>query len=279
MATDVNINLTEEQRQQLLDLLCRRFKKMTSNSLLELERLTRHPVALTGFQPVSGNPGVTKTDLVQSKDSGPNDVIEGVATTPISRREFMMYGASGIIGLILGYGWWKSDTNVDNLSGTLENVEQDVNHLEQTVFDLQRMIYNLDQEIADFQNTYQPTLDSIAQLNQQVNNLYGQYQQLDEVGKVIADLLQKVSGYALLLPEIERYAQPIKTMMDLVKENTPAVLSAAGEAIAKLNFWFSNESDQGINDRLLMPTASVFQMIENEVKADMDSIKAELDYS
>ena len=133
--------------------------------------------------------------------------------------------------------------------------------------------------IENFQGTYQPTLEAIACLSQQVNNLSSQYQQLDQVGEAIANLLQEVSLYAALIPKVERYAQPINTMVDMVKENTPAVVSAAADAIAKLSFWFSNEGDQGINNRLLMPTASVFQTIQNEVKADMDSIQADLDQS
>jgi hypothetical protein len=49
MAAVAYTNLTEEQHQQLFDLLNRRFKKMTPDCLLELERLTRHPGGLTGF--------------------------------------------------------------------------------------------------------------------------------------------------------------------------------------------------------------------------------------
>jgi len=269
--------LTEEQRQQLLDLLHKRFKKMTAHTLLELERLTRHPAGLSGFQPISNNLVITKAELVQSKDSDSNQVIDGVFSTPINRREFMTYVASGLISLMLGYGWRKSDTNADNLSGTLENVELDVNHLRQTILELQRIIYRLHEEIADFQSTYQPTLDAIARLKEQINNLYSQYQELDEIGKAIADLMQLASRYATLIPELERYAQPINTMVEMVKENTPATISAAEEAIAKLNFWFSNEGNQDINNRLLMPIDSVFQMIENEIKTDIEVIRAKLD--
>jgi uncharacterized protein YoxC len=250
---------------------------MPSNSLLELERLTRHPVELTGFQSVSSNPAVPKTELVQSKGSESPEVIDGVVTTPISRREFMMYGLSGAIGLLLGIGWWKSDTNADHLAGTLESVGQDVTHMEQNILELQRMISTLGQEVESFEDTYQPTLEAIAYLNQQVNNLSSQYQQLDQVGEAIANLLQEVSLYAALIPQVERYAQPINTMVDMVKENTPAVISAATAAIARLSFWFSNEGGQGVNNRLLMPTAAVFQMIDNEIKTDMDGIQAQLD--
>lgn len=277
MTTFANIHLTEEQRQQLLDLLHKRFKKMTVYALLELEKLTRHPASLSGFQPVSNNLVVTKAKLVQSKDRDSTQVIDGAFSTPINRREFMTYVASGLISLMLGYGWWKSDTNADNLSGTLENVELGVNHLGQTTLELQRVIYSLREEIADFQSMYQPTLDAIVQLNEQINKFYSQYQQLDEIGKAIADLMQLASHYGTLIPEFERYAQPINTMMEMVKENTPATISAAEEAIAKLNFWFSNQGDQGINNRLLMAIDPVFQIIENEIKTDVEAIRAKLD--
>jgi hypothetical protein len=275
--TLTNIHLTEEQRQQLLDLLHKRFKKMNDRALLELERLTRHPGDLTGFQAVPKQLVVTKPELVQPRNTDSNQVIDGVFSTPINRREFMAYAASGLISLILGYGWWKSNTNADNLSGTLDEVGLGINHLGQTTVELQRVIYSLREVMADFQSTYQPTLNAIAQLNQQINKLYGQYQQLDEIGKAIADLMQLASRYATLIPEVERYAQPINTMVEMVKENTPSTISAAEEAIAKLNFWFSNEGDQGINNRLLMPTDSVFQMIENEIKTDIEAIRTKLD--
>jgi len=227
MTNFANMDLTEEQRQQLLDLLHKRFKKMTSCTLLELEGLTRHPASLSGFQSVSNNLVVTKENLVQSKDNDSNQVIDGVFTTPLNRREFMTYGASGLLGLMLGYGWWKSDTNANNLSGTLENVDLGVNHLGQTILELQRIIYGLRQEISDFQSTYQPTLDAIAQLSEQMSQLQSQYQQLDEIGKAIAGLMQLVSRYATLIPELDRYAQPVNTMAGMVNANIPATISAA----------------------------------------------------
>ncbi len=279
MAVVANIDLTEEQHQQLLDLLNRRFKKMTCTSLLELERLTRHPVELTGFQSVSASaiPAVPKTEPVPPRDNEAQQVNEEGWTAPVNRREFMLYGAAGLMGAILGYGWWKSDANADQLSGTLANVGQGVSHLEQNVLELQRMISTLDQEIAGFQNYYQPTLDTVAHLRYQVDVLNNQYQQLDAIGKAIADLLDKISMYAALFPEINQYAQQVNTMVGMVKDNIPAILLAAGEALDKLNTWFSNEGNQGINNRLLKPTASVFQMIGNEIRTGLNSINAELD--
>lgn len=191
----------------------------------------------------------------------------------------MTYGAAGILGALLGVGWYQSDKNAVQLSGTLENVGLGVNHLEQNILELQRMISALDQEIADFQHTYHPTLNAIVHLDQQVGILSTQYQQLDVIGQAIADLLDKGSEALALVPKAKDYAQQMNTIIGMVRENVPAIISAAAEALVQLSFWFSNEGDQGINNRLLMPTASVFRTIENEVRADMDAIQANFDYS
>ena len=146
MTAAATINLTEEQRQQLLDLLYRRFRKMNSNGLLELERLTRHPAELTGFQPVSSNPVVPKKEAVPPKNGQSSDVVEGVVTTPVNRREFLKYGAAGLLGAFLAYGWWQSDQNADNLSGILENVGRDATTWMRTFLSFSKMISVLGQE-------------------------------------------------------------------------------------------------------------------------------------
>lgn len=276
--TIANINLTEIQRQQLLEILSRRFKKMTDHALLELERLTRHPVDLVGFEAKTSNLVPAKAVTIESNEKRSENVIDGVFSEPINRREFLAYPISALLLALsggLGYGLSKSNASVKDLSSTLEDVDFGVSNLKETIIELEQDIYNCSLVMSEYLDTYQSTLNSIAQLGEHTEMLQGLLSQLDTTGMTLAEMIQKAFDLLGLLPKTENFAGSMSTMMETVR-NIPDTISLAKNAIGNLSLWFSNEHDQGISNRLLNPTGLIFHIVENEIKPKVDVIQSRL---
>jgi hypothetical protein len=270
-------SLTEIQRQQLLDILNKRFQKMTDGALLELERLTRHPMDLAGFQAKS-NDIVVRPDIkiVKHQEKIPDYVTTKVFNSPLTRREFITCSATGLLGLLLcgtGYGWLSSSTSVEELSGKIEEVNSDITGLRDVVEDMENKAEKCDQEILFYLEVYPQTLKCIGELKSSLDKIQGLYSQFDETGMTIADAIQKIFDWISWYPDAEKFAQLISTMLDIVK-STPDIIVSAEKAITDLDNWFSNDSNHSLKDRVFYPTQSLIQDIENKINPKVQSIQA-----
>ena len=272
------VSLTEVQRQQLLEVLGRRFKKMADTALLELERLTRHPVDLANFQPKMSDVAIAKAATPVFDDKNADGVIDAAFSTPISRREFIAYSASGLLGLLLcgaDYGWSKSNDSVENLSAIVAAVGSDINSLTAIIGGLQATLDACNELTVEFLNAYPQTLYSIARFKENIEKTKSLYSQLDETGMTIAEIIQFVVNIVSFVPDTENYTQPVNAMLDVVK-NIPDTVFWAEQALTNLEPWFSDEQDQGINSRLLFPMQSVLHTIDNDIRTKLDSSRTKL---
>ena len=268
------IQLTEEQRHQLLDILYRRFHKMTDLALLELERLTRHPVNLTGFQPKTNEVIATKASPVEVHKDNSEEVIDAVFTQPLSRREFLVYIVLGLISGGTTYGWIKRDQTADSLSATLGDVNLDINGLTEKIRVVEDIILTSNANIKEFQNSYQQTVYSLAQFKDGLNKTKNLYEQFGQVGRTITELIQFIlNSY---IPE--KFVQPVNVVLDLLT-NISDTINLADYVLANLNLWFSEEPSQGIDNKVLSPAQLVFNTLDNDIKASLINIQARIHFA
>jgi archaellum component FlaC len=273
-----DIHLTEDQRGQLLDILDRRFRKMSGHALLELERLTRHPVDLAGFQAQTDSLATDKAQIVETQDRISNQVINSTFSRPVNRREFLAYSASGLLGLMLlgtGYGWSKSNESVDTLMGTMADVEREVAGLADSITGLQNTTAACRQAILEFQTTYPQTTYGFAQLKTNAETVRGLYNQLEGTGMQVTEIVEFLLNLASINADIARFAQPISTMVDVVR-NTASLIALIELVLDNLSIWFSDENDRGINRRLLFPAQLIFDTLDNDTTLRLQSLQARL---
>lgn len=275
---NTSIHLTEEQHQQLLDVLSRRFKKMPDHVLLELERLTRHPMDLSGFQPKSYDVPAVRLRAVEPHSQNPDNVIGTVFSKPLTRREFMAVSASGLLSFLLlgtGVGWRKSYQTAENFSATITDANSDVTSLRETIGSIQETIRSCREVILQLQNGYPQTIYSIAQLTENIQRTQQLYSQFDETGMTVTEIIEFVVNIVSLVPDTQSYTQPVTALLEAVN-NIPEIIFWAERALVNLDFWFSEEQGQGVNNKLLSPIQLIFDTIENNVKIELDSIQGKL---
>jgi hypothetical protein len=271
------IQLTEEQRGQVLDLLNRRFHKISDQALLELEQLTRHPADLAGFQARTSNLNVAKPHTAEPNTRSSN-VIDAKFSSPMNRREFLAYSVSGVLGMLLlgaGYGWKMSNQSSENLSATINAVDEDVAGLANSLMGLQSTITACRQAILEFQTAYPETTYGFAQLRTQADSMRGLYHQLEGTGMQVTEIVEFLLNLASFNADIARFAEPISTMMDVIKY-TPSLIALIDLVLDNLSLWFSDENDRGINRRLLFPAQLVFDTLDNDAMLRLQMLQTRL---
>lgn len=273
------VALTDTQRQQLLEILNKRFRRMTDCALLELERLTRHPVDLAGFQAKSSEIVTrAKAEVIAQHDSGLRNVVPETYSKPVTRREFITYSATSLLGLLLcgtSYGWLSSNTSAKNLSSTITEADFEADTLMETIIGIQLTANKCDEVILEYSNIYLQRINDIVQLRFSLEQIQSLYAQLDETGINVADAIQFVFDLLSLIPNAEKYAQLISTMMEVIM-NTPDTIRLAQNTIANLDSWFSNEPDRGLNTRLFAPAHQIIQEFNDNVQPKVQAIQQRL---
>lgn len=253
---------------------------MTDLTLLELERLTRHPVDLTGFQPTSSNLITGKVEPRDSKEVHPVDVVDASFSKPVNRREFLAYSTSGLLALLLvgsGYGWMRSNKTAADISEGMAGIAFDVGSLSGEIAELQKAITECSNVISEFQNLFQQTSYSVSQLKDNLEITRNLYEQLDGMGITLTEIIEFIVNVISLIPNAGKYVQPINTILDVVKK-TPETITVAEKAMTDLYVWFSNQQGQGVNNRLLLPALSVFFAINKDVVPTVEGLQNRIEH-
>jgi hypothetical protein len=276
--TVAEMDLTEEQRGQLIEVLDRRFRKMSNHALLELERLTRHPVDLATFQAKSNLLTIPQANPSKLEDKNFDHVIDAKFSKPMTRREFLGCLLSGSLGMLAvgttGYGWWKSNESAQNLSAAIQSTNANLSDLAASLDNLQTNVQGCNEVVSEFLNDYPLTLYSLALLRENIEKTQNLYSQLDQTGMTIAEIIEAIVNVMTLVPHTELYTKPVNSLLDAVK-NIPEVIFWVEQALATLDPWFND--NEGINSRLLLPIQIVFDSIDNDLKTRLDVIQSELD--
>jgi hypothetical protein len=276
-----NIQLTEIQRQELLAVLMRRFQKVTDCALLELERLTRHPAELEGFQAKNSH-SITvpqRADASKLEISKSSEVPESLFHQPISRREFLSCSLIGLMSLSIcgtGSGWLYTHSTAKELKNLISDIDIDTVSLDENIRGIQAASNICNQVLSEYRGIYLQTIQNIAELEMSVIQIRSLCNQLDEMGMNIAEVVQQVLGGLSLIREVEKYAKPLDIMLEIAK-NTQNTTSVAENTINNLKLWFSNDQDQGLNNRLFIPIQSLIQSLDEDIKSKVDSIRHKIE--
>lgn len=275
--TVADMNLTDDQREQLMEVLDRRFRKMSNHALLELERLTRHPVDLATFQPKSNVLAVPKLEPPKLEEKNSDNVIDAKFSTPMTRREFLGCLFSSSLGVLAvgttSYGWWKSNESVEKLSATVQSTNNRVSNLTASMHDLQTRVQACNEVISEYLDSYPLTLYSIAQLKENIEKTKNLYSQLDQTGMTATEIIEFIINILTFVPNTEIYTKPVNALLDAVK-NIPNIVFWAEQELTALTLWFNENG--GINNRLLLPIQAVFDSIDNDLKPKIEVIQGEL---
>jgi hypothetical protein len=252
---------------------------MTDSALLELERLTRHPVDLAGFQAKSSQIAAgAKAEVIITNDKNRRPAVVETYSKAVTRREFMTYSATGLLSLLLcgtSYGWLTSSISAKNLSSTITETDFEVDSLMETLRGMQLIANSCDEAILEYSSIYPQRLNDIVQLKSSLEQIQNLYAQLDETGINVADAIQFVFDLLSLIPNAEKYTQPISTMMEVVMK-TPETLRLAHGATSNLEHWFCNEQNQGLHNRLFAPAHQIIQELKDNIQPKVSAIRARL---
>jgi hypothetical protein len=130
--------------------------------------------------------------------------------------------------------------------------------------------------LSEYRGIYLQTIQNIAELEMSVIQIRSLCNQLDEMGMNIAEVVQQVLGGLSLIREVEKYAKPLDIMLEIAK-NTQNTTSVAENTINNLKLWFSNDQDQGLNNRLFIPIQSLIQSLDEDIKTKVDSIRHKIE--
>ena len=267
--------LSPEQREQLQTVLERRLSKVDDAVLLEIERLTRNPETLTGFVP-------------HTKEVTPSDTeseIEIVEPQALTRRNFMQYSTSGVLGvflLIAGYGWASKGREAsdfedlhESMVSRLRTIDSQVAVLESTVKRTENEAEECETALSAYRASYLAIEQSLLQAAARTTRMRELCDSLTELSsannpeffKTLLGVWDSISGIlqmTLGMQEGKQYSEALRRMID-ISEQTPGMVSAVETALLNLDAWFSIRSSEGIDEALFDELHSFIQAVSDDI--------------